>query len=129
MSDDERLLTPSRKKIDVPAYVKRGRAAATKRYSKTSKGEIAQQPYNNSRRKSVSRILKVYLNEILHNGVSIVKAEVLPLLHVDAPIYNDPLCSIDRQGVLSTSCGKDCHDSDEDDVDFVKRCIDGTVSE
>jgi hypothetical protein len=139
MSDHESLLTPS-KKIDVPEYVKRGRRVDMKKYQQSTKGKVAQKAYNESRKKPVSRFLKISLNEILHNGMSIVKAEVLPLLlspwesrcglsfHMDAPMCNDSLCGIDRPGVMRTSYGKDCHESDEDDVDFVTRYVDRTGS-
>lgn len=113
-------------------------AEACRRYRKTAKGKLSQKRDNFSRRKPRSRILKTSLNEILHNGMSIAKAEVLPLLlspwdsrcglsfHMDAPMCNHPLWNNDRPGVLRTSYGKDCHDSDEDDMDFVTRYVDGT---
>jgi hypothetical protein len=118
-------------------YVLDQRSKATRKYNGTDKGKLAQKAGNEKRRKPVSRMLKTSVDG---TAIAIAKAEVMSLLlepwdsskgisfHFDAPLCNKPLLAITRPGVLRTSFGLDCHDKDQDNLNFLSRYIYGLGS-
>jgi hypothetical protein len=48
--------------------------------------------------------------------------------HFDAPLCNRPLLAVTRPGVLRISFGLDCHETDQDNLNFVSRYIYGSGS-
>jgi hypothetical protein len=115
-------------------------AAAQSRYNKTPKGKRRRRGCYLAQKAPVSKILKLSLNEIVENGVSVAQSELMILLqaewdsrcgipfHMDAPMCNYPLCNINRPAVLRISYGKDYHCREEGGLDFVTRSVYGIGS-